>query len=199
MQDSSKGAVLVVTSPADLVAVEDLTVLDIRESIIQHAGTLYLYANRVRRLRSDDSSLYAVTGCVKTDAWALGAFRKPLDGATLKLVRTSGDTEHGDTPIYQWNTPGSIWADLFTGQNPGGKKNQTLFLRGFKVGYSQAFRFRIARSDHCGLPIPSFRSSPESVSPFLKSHRLQLKCILDQTYHPCDVINTRLLNQVRYC
>ncbi|KAJ3550508.1 hypothetical protein NMY22_g429 [Coprinellus aureogranulatus] len=177
-EQSTAGAILALTSSADLEAVEDLTVLHLRECIIQHAGVLYLYANRVRRLRAEDSSLYVVTGCVKSDAWALGAFRRPFDDA-LKLVRspTRGDSQQGVIPAYKWNKPGSIWADLFTGQSLEGKKDQALFLRGFKIGFSPAFRFRIANSAPSGVPIPSFRSPQEN------------------SYHPCDIINTRLLNQ----
>ncbi|KAF6751708.1 hypothetical protein DFP72DRAFT_1135563, partial [Ephemerocybe angulata] len=137
---AQEGAILAITSAADLEEVKDHAAL--REYIIEHAETIYKYANSVRRLGQEES-LYIVTGCIKSDAWAAAAYSgymiPPHD--VLCLVQFGSSSP----PSYAWTERGSSEARCDESGEPG-LKNQSLFLRGFKLSFSRNFRSRMAAS-----------------------------------------------------
>ncbi|RXW17748.1 hypothetical protein EST38_g8099 [Candolleomyces aberdarensis] len=161
-----KGAVLALTSPADLHELKDR--IGLRDFIINHALLLYRYANSIRRLDNDES-LYFVTGCIKSDSWALAAFNEPVDhpNDVLRLVQTGGGS--GMSALtYAWTSRGT--AEAWTGSNSTrGRhdytgRNQCLFLRGYKMAFSPEFRLRISgHSPSPGGP-GSGHGSPKSDS-----------------------------------
>ncbi|KAJ2926534.1 hypothetical protein H1R20_g10562, partial [Candolleomyces eurysporus] len=81
----SEGAVLV-TSSADLEELENY--VELRHFIAENARLLYLHANGIRRL-DEDESLYILTGCIKSDSWAMAAFKGPIYPPydVLRLIR----------------------------------------------------------------------------------------------------------------
>ncbi|RXW14218.1 hypothetical protein EST38_g11639 [Candolleomyces aberdarensis] len=148
---SSQGAVLLLpTSSADLEELDNH--MELRDFIINNPSSLYRYANSIRRL-DDHESLYVITGCIKSDSWALAAFKDPVDplNDVLNLVQTNHNSDNDiSDPTHVWTSRGT--AETRTGSNPTrGQdsykgKNQCLFLRGYKLAFSQAFRSRM--KDH---------------------------------------------------
>jgi uncharacterized membrane protein YgcG len=140
---SPQGAVLALTSSADLLEAVHQT--ELRDTIIRHAELLYRHAESVRRIGHDES-LYIVTSCFKTDSWALAAYKDPMGapGDVLRLMQIGWDDhpEHPN-PLYAWTKRGTSEAKC--GESAGGRrvKDQTLFLRGFKLAFSQSFRVRM--------------------------------------------------------
>jgi hypothetical protein len=148
-----EGAVLALTSSADLE--EFHSRVDLRDFIIDNAPSIYCYANSIRRLDYHES-LYIVTGCIKSDSWALAAYNGYPDpqNDVLKLVRRN---RSGSAPDYMWTDRGTAEA-RFGSTRPGDShKDQCLFLRGFKVAYSAAFRFKM--KDNSANPEGSWRDS----------------------------------------
>jgi hypothetical protein len=128
-----RGAVCVSTSPADLVELEDRVPLG--EFVVKHARLIYQYANTIQEL-DEDESLYIITGCIKSDSWAVAAFNGPScpPHDVLRLVELGGS---GPSPAFGWTSRGT--ASARCGSNPTRNtqnykgKNQTLFIRAFKL------------------------------------------------------------------
>jgi hypothetical protein len=143
---SSRGAVLALTSSADLDELENH--VDLREFIINNATQLYRYANHIRRLDNNES-LYFVTGCIKSDSWALAAFNEPVDppNDVLRLVQ-SGHSSDASSSSYAWTSRGTSEARTGSNSNRGKDsyrgKNQCLFLRGYKMAFTPEFRSRMS-------------------------------------------------------
>jgi hypothetical protein len=139
---AARGAVLVSTSPADLEELDNY--IKLRGFIIQHASSLYQSANTLREL-DDDESLYIVTGCIKSASWAMAAFRDPMAPPhdVLRLVKGGSS---GPIPIYMWTSRGTASAKSYPNELDrdynAKEKNQTLFMHGFKLSFSSAFRSR---------------------------------------------------------
>lgn len=143
---STPGAILAMTSSAELVATNDINMM--RTYIIQHAEAIYRHTNGIRRI-GDRESLYIITGCVKTDAWAMAAYREHMQPPhnVLQLVRRPPSLSGRQTPSssYQWTRQGSSRARLGDSAETG-LKNQSLFLQGFKMALAPRFRSRIKES-----------------------------------------------------
>ncbi|RXW20158.1 hypothetical protein EST38_g5689 [Candolleomyces aberdarensis] len=135
-----EGAVLALTSSADLE--EFRSHVELRDFIIDNAASLYRYANSIQRLDYHES-LYIVTGCIKSDSWALAAYNDLPDpqNDVLKLIRT--EASGSASPAYVWTDRGTAEARSGSTQNGGTHKDQCLFLQGFKVAFSAAFRSRM--------------------------------------------------------
>ncbi|KAJ2927970.1 hypothetical protein H1R20_g9139, partial [Candolleomyces eurysporus] len=86
------GAVLVCTSSADLEELVDPVAL--QDFIFQHAGLIYQRANSIQRV-ADQDSLYIVTGCIKSDSWAIAAYSDIAEGP-LNALRLERDIVTGD-------------------------------------------------------------------------------------------------------
>jgi hypothetical protein len=110
---SSTGAILALTSSADQHELKDR--IELRAFIINNARLLYQYANSIQRLDKDES-LYFITGCVKSDSWALAAFNEPVDHPkdVLTLVQIGGNSD-ASAPNYDWTSRGT--AEAWTGSN----------------------------------------------------------------------------------
>ncbi|KAJ2914921.1 hypothetical protein MD484_g5479, partial [Candolleomyces efflorescens] len=148
---TEQGAVLACTTSADVEELDDIIAL--RDFLVQHAGVVYQRANSLRRLAEEDS-LYIVTGSVKTDSWGLAAYQGAASGVRLKLSKRyakEGSTR-GAQP-YEWTDRGTAEARFGLNSSaeedgPHGGKNQSLFLRGFKLAFSRSFRAREGRLKH---------------------------------------------------
>lgn len=137
---SDSGAVLAATSSAELEELDDYT--ELREFILQHAELLYRHANTVRRIAGHEA-LYIITGCIKSDSWALASFKEradPYDPMCLENMTHDGD----DQCRYDWTQTWSSSEARFGSSEQVGLKDQTLFLRGFKLDFSPTFRTRMA-------------------------------------------------------
>lgn len=157
---------LAVTSPANLLEATHKTY--VQECIIQHAELFYRHADSVMGVGPDES-LYVITGCVKTDSWALAAYRDlPIshEGRVIRLVHigdawilsnTSGQRKQ--VPVYDWRERGSSEARRSKYSEGRQMENQTLFLRGFTVSFSASFVARLRKelsyNRHKSSPSPS--------------------------------------------
>ncbi|KAJ3527699.1 hypothetical protein NMY22_g9684 [Coprinellus aureogranulatus] len=146
---SHPGAVLAVTSSAELVACSDTQ--SMRNYIVQHAEAIYRHANSIRQI-GDSESLYIISASIKTDTWAIAAYRHPMPPQhnILQLVRKPMPTSdcRSQLPVYQWTKQGySTRARLSRGLGVDqGSKNQSLFLQGFKMALAPRFRARVKAS-----------------------------------------------------
>jgi hypothetical protein len=137
----SQGAVLALTSPADLVVLQNR--IELRDFIIDNAASIFHYATSIRKLDNHGESLYIVTGCIKSDSWALAAYNGLIDprNDVLRLVRKGSPNPK---PAYGWTTKGTAEARSGSSQSSGDHKDQCLFLQGFKMAFSPAFHSKMA-------------------------------------------------------
>ncbi|RXW17689.1 hypothetical protein EST38_g8167 [Candolleomyces aberdarensis] len=137
-----QGAVLALTSSADLEELANR--IELRDFIINNAVSTYKYANTIRKLDHDES-LYIVTGCIKSDSWALAAYNDLVDPRddVLRLVRTGAP---GLNPTFGWTSRGRAEARSGSSstrtRGTASVKDQCLFLQGFKIAFSAGFRSR---------------------------------------------------------
>lgn len=123
------------TSPADLDEVRDHMAL--HDWLLKHIRLLCKFANMTCRIGRDDS-LYIVTGCIKSDCWALAAYKKHMKPPD-HILRLERDDDEDQDSLYSWTERGQYAEARCSKVFPGGLKNQSLFLRGFKLGLSQEF------------------------------------------------------------
>lgn len=160
---SSQGAVLALTSPADLEEIADNTSL--RKHITLNAELLYRHASTICGIANDEA-LYIITGSIKSESWALAAFNDPTTSSAdvLRLMKRPGD-QH-PAPDFLWTHRATSEARVGRGEVQG-TKDQSLFLRGFKLDFSDAFRARmdtVKLSSRSADPEASRRSSGASSS-----------------------------------
>lgn len=137
-------------SSADLVTTDDIEAM--RDYIIRHAEAIY--RNCHRRLGTDDS-LYIITGCIKTDLWALATYQEVEahgsdDIRVLELSRRAAAARTPSRPssAYRWTQhPTATYRD-HDDSGVEGLKNQSLFLQGFKLAFSDQFICRMRKGLH---------------------------------------------------
>jgi hypothetical protein len=141
--DSSSGAILATPTSADKDEAEDT--IEMERFVRTHAEAIYRHANAIR-LIGEASSLYVVTDCIKSDTWAMAAYKGEMNSNrnTLELVAVSQSSDGGSdcVPTYKWTKRGSAHARW---GGSSGVKDQTLFLRGLKMAFSTSFRSRVHR------------------------------------------------------
>ncbi|TEB32263.1 hypothetical protein FA13DRAFT_293333 [Coprinellus micaceus] len=121
------------------------------QHLSRHAEVIYRHASRLQHVPEEEEGLYAVSGCMKSDSWALAGFIDPMvpPEDVLTLIKPhhshSGTSPTGADRRYVWTNKGM--ADGFSGASRE-KSLQThcLFVQGFKLGFSQSFRSRVRNS-----------------------------------------------------
>ncbi|TEB28192.1 hypothetical protein FA13DRAFT_1776059 [Coprinellus micaceus] len=155
---SSTGAILATPSSADKNEVKDPVAM--QQFICTHAEAIYRLANSTTRIGAD-TSLYVMSGCIKSNSWAMAAYKDEMSPhhATLQLVSVSPPPEQGSNleVEYRWTKQGLARARC--GWDDTGLRNQSLFLRGFKLAFSPRFRSRVEGStlgdDGSNMPGPT--------------------------------------------
>lgn len=125
---------------------------------------MYRHAIAVQGV-TEREGLYIITGCIRSENWALAAFSEPMDPEDilrLERVRDVCDTDPEPGLAYAWTRTAGNSEALCGGGTEKGLKNQSLFLRGFKLEFSKAFRSRIKES--CKSLPPGGRLSPSTIS-----------------------------------
>ncbi|KAH6915908.1 hypothetical protein BKA70DRAFT_473017 [Coprinopsis sp. MPI-PUGE-AT-0042] len=125
----SEGAILAVTSPAQLLSLKDHTPL--RDWLCDHGMTLF---QSLRSGRADP--LYVVTGTVTSSSWATATYAEPMkapyDSVVLTHLMPQGPSSR---PSYRWTRTGKaqVRSGVSVTIDPTGEraKDQCLFLRGF--------------------------------------------------------------------
>ncbi|KAJ3529311.1 hypothetical protein NMY22_g9045 [Coprinellus aureogranulatus] len=142
---TDKGAVLVSTTSADLEQLREPQCL--KDFLISNSEQMY------QACGEDSESFIVVTGCIKTDGWAIASYLERASVPTdqiMRLERLSAgfdDGMPGSTDVYDWTEQAMAVARSFSRANSTAGfqhryKDQTLFLRGFKMTFSQRFRER---------------------------------------------------------
>ncbi|KAJ3532348.1 hypothetical protein NMY22_g7774 [Coprinellus aureogranulatus] len=99
-------------------------------------------------------SLYVITGCIKSNSWALAAYKDAMThpNDTLSLVRM-GDEGVATLSFYAWTKRGTSEARC-SEVTRRDTMNQSIFLRGFKLSFSSKFHANMQPS-HDPHPGPS--------------------------------------------
>ncbi|KAJ3501320.1 hypothetical protein NMY22_g18969 [Coprinellus aureogranulatus] len=139
--DAQQGAIFVATTPAERE--ELLNYTGLREYILRHPLHIYLHAHNIRRV-ADDEPLYIITGCIKSDSWALAGFKGAMPTHYDTMCLTDRTHPNNPLPKYAWTKRAAAEARFGT-SGSAGLKNQTLFLKGFKLDFSQPLRDRVKR------------------------------------------------------
>jgi hypothetical protein len=130
------GAILVVTSPAELQEVDDPDAL--REYLCENASQLFNLLLQRHKIPYG-SSIYVVTGAIFSATWATATHDKEMhpshDTIVLKREVPKGK---GQNPYFVWTTIGGNAQTRTQGRQAGETKDQCLFLRGFLMTASPA-------------------------------------------------------------
>ncbi|RXW15142.1 hypothetical protein EST38_g10713 [Candolleomyces aberdarensis] len=148
--NAEDGAVLACTTSADLEELNNTVAL--KRFLVQHAGVIYRKGSNVMPL-GEDESLYVVTGCIKSDGWGIAAYQDAMAGDILKLSkRFAKDNSNNKSKIYDWVDRGTaearLWPNTVKEAGLHNGKTHSLFLRGFKLAFSPAFRARVNYVEH---------------------------------------------------
>ncbi|PPQ64795.1 hypothetical protein CVT26_002627 [Gymnopilus dilepis] len=131
-----EGAILILPNGASR---EDLTSTDrFHEYARKNAPHWYQYMNHYGSAAHANGSLFLVTGCDKTDDWALASF--PLHAGNTKR---SLDLRYTWRPGHEppWTDPGTAETNFYflTENSPRNfkEKNQCVFVRGLRISLTQ--------------------------------------------------------------
>ncbi|KAF6761852.1 hypothetical protein DFP72DRAFT_632694 [Ephemerocybe angulata] len=143
-KDQPNGAVLALTSPADRETLDDCEGL--RNHIIDNAELFYRHADLQRTIGANQP-VYIITGSLKSETCGLAVFISPMQSGkdTIKLEYSSQlSLPSGRQPVlpFQWTDKWTAEARTPSGQQSG-VKDLSLFLQGFKLDFSDAFRARM--------------------------------------------------------
>jgi len=135
--------------------------------IVKYAETWISYAISTGR-DIDRNSLYFVTGCTKAGDWGMATFnRSTREESSLKL----GQSTHPKDPRYIWErSRGCRMAR--TGPGPDEEldnesavpQNQTLFIKGYKIAFSEDAWTRILAESHGTIAVNTGQSMDGSTS-----------------------------------
>ncbi|TEB26703.1 hypothetical protein FA13DRAFT_1713058 [Coprinellus micaceus] len=141
---TSAGTILTILSSADLKAINNNKVMQVY--ILQHAETIFRLAD-CRHPIGDGESLYIITGCIKSDVWAMAAYDRSPDKReqVLELGRTAAQVPDMPSGSYQWTCRPAYSSCWIGDSSTNGLKNQTLFLQGFRLAFSRPFYKRMKK------------------------------------------------------
>jgi len=135
---SASGAVLACTYPADK---EELAGnASLRKHIIEYAQVIYRHANGIWEIE-DDEALYIVTGVIKTQGCGLAAYNESMEAPHDVMVLQHWAT-NDEASRWGWVMSGTADSHVKYSAKKDGVKDQSLFLRGFKLDFSREFRAR---------------------------------------------------------
>lgn len=134
-----EGALLVITSPAELSEIESEDLRELRQYLCENASLLLNFLRREHRLLQG-SSIYVVTGTILSATWAIATHNKPMHPTynTLLLKRVAG-TSGNQSPFYRWESKGNAQTRTQGHRSQPASKDQCLFLRGFLITASSDF------------------------------------------------------------
>lgn len=167
--ESRQGAVVIPTSAAESEELTSHNVL--RNTLIQSAGLLYMHAKSLCEMDNGES-LYIVTGAIKCESWALAAFREPLLHYPLRLDNKPAPGRRcGRVAPSSWARQRQWSYEARVGiSETAHVMDQSLYLRGYKMAFSQEFRVQMDKRRVSGPPKECGGSDGES--DFLKNSTL---------------------------
>ncbi|KAF6744335.1 hypothetical protein DFP72DRAFT_929795 [Ephemerocybe angulata] len=140
---SERGAALLLTSAADQEDLDDRQKL--RKHILDYPELLYRHANAIRCI-GEEESLYIISGSIKSDSCALAAFGEPTAPNEPAVVLANSSRQGQRISSWVWTNQGSANTQLSDPSSLDSVKDQTLFLRGFKLDFSSSFRANLEHS-----------------------------------------------------
>lgn len=142
---SPRGAVLALTSSADLIEMDHNDCL--RDFLVEFAEIIYQHSRRSRGGTVLRESIYVITGCVVSESCGIAAYNcamtSPNNVLSLENRLISGEPE--PYRMWTWTSTGTSMARFHGASSNGAAtqtprvKDQTLFLRGFKLDFSSDF------------------------------------------------------------
>ncbi|KAH6903498.1 hypothetical protein BKA70DRAFT_598917 [Coprinopsis sp. MPI-PUGE-AT-0042] len=128
--DEPQGAILAVTSPAELHTLNDENIRHLRLWLCDHGLELVQSLN----LGRTENPLYVVTAKVTSSSWAIATYAEPMPESDNVLVLTHTP---GKIPPYYWSEPGTAQTRSMSSSavNEQGQRasDQCLFLRGYMI------------------------------------------------------------------
>ncbi|KAL4068846.1 hypothetical protein V8B97DRAFT_2024528 [Scleroderma yunnanense] len=116
------------------------------EEALRSGKSWYEFAvTKLGRTRISADSLYLITGCHKTSSWSLAAFHQSSGGCNFNAQFTAGKIVNGNiSAAYSWQMSSAIPCRI--GPEPYNEvKNQTVFIRGFKIAIRESTFFALLR------------------------------------------------------
>ncbi|KAH6916495.1 hypothetical protein BKA70DRAFT_487888 [Coprinopsis sp. MPI-PUGE-AT-0042] len=130
-----EGAILAVTSPAELREVKDHSLL--RRYLCENAASLFAFLAEHHAL-PHGSSIYVVTGTILSATWATATHSIPMHPSHNTLVlKREVPSDQSRKPFFVWTKRGNARTQT-QGSQAGEAKDQCLFLRGFLITASPA-------------------------------------------------------------
>ena len=143
---SSEGALLVLPEGADKHDLCNLRLFE-REALSCGKSWYEFAVTKLGRTRISPDSLYLITGCHKTSSWSLAAFHQSSGSCNFNAKFTAGKIINGNiSAAYDWQMTSGVPYRI--GPEPYDEvKNQTVFIRGFKIAIRENAFLSLLRGD----------------------------------------------------
>ena len=143
---SNEGALLVLPEGADKHDLCNLLLFE-REALRWGKSWYEFAMTKLGRTRIGSNSLYLITGCHKTSSWSLAAFHQSGGSCNFNAKFTAGKIINGNiSAAYDWQMTSG--APYRIGPDPYDEvKNQTVFIRGFKIAIRENAFLSLLRGD----------------------------------------------------
>ena len=144
---SNEGAILVLPEGADRHDLRNHLIFE--EEALKNGKSWYEFAlRRLGRMMISSDSLYLITGCHKTSSWSLAAFRQPSSNFNFNAQFTAGPIVNGNIDAaYSWQMTSAIPHRIGPQPYDATQKNQTVFIRGYKVAVRKGTFCALLRGD----------------------------------------------------
>jgi len=143
---SNEGALLVLPEGADQHDLCNLLLFE-REALRNGRSWYEFAVTKLGRTRIAADSLYLITGCHKTSSWSLAAFHQSSGNCNFNAQFTAGKIINGNIgAAYSWQMTSAVPCRI--GPEPyDDAKNQTVFIRGFKIAIRSSTFLSLLRGD----------------------------------------------------
>ncbi|KAG6331233.1 hypothetical protein ID866_7855 [Astraeus odoratus] len=162
---SKEGALLILPEGADQHDLRNLRVFE--QEAMRCGKAWYEFAIQVLGRRIGPDSLYLITGCHKTSSWSLATFNQRSGSSGFNAQFTASPIINGNiNAAYTWQMTTAV--PRRTGPDPydATKKNQTVFIRGYKIAIREKILLAFLRGD-----VAVSYKSPNAVPPKIQSYR----------------------------
>ena len=143
---SNEGALLVLPEGADKHDLYNLLLFE-REALRCGKSWYEFAVTKLGRTRISPDSIYLITGCHKTSSWSLAAFYQSSGSCNFNAQFTAGKIINGNiNAAYNWRMTSAVPCRI--GPEPYDEvKNQTVFIRGFKIAIRESMFLSLFRRD----------------------------------------------------
>jgi len=144
---SNEGALLVLPEGADQHDLCNLLLFE-REALRSGKAWYEFAVTKLGRTWISPDSLYLITGCHKTSSWSLAAFHQSSGTCNFNAQFTAGKIINGNIgAAYSWQMTSAIPCRIGPESYNKEVKNQTVFIRGFKIAIRDGTFLRLLRGN----------------------------------------------------